>query len=126
MLPAVPIPVSLFGAPQIPAGASAGTPAGAVPVAVSVAPGAFAPVGSISPEDSSSAPFASLVTEAVGQVEKLEKQAKASIEGLISGQGVDVHEAMIAAQKAGMGFELVLAVRNKALAAYQQVLGMQF
>jgi len=39
---------------------------------------------------------------------------------------VDVHEAMIATQKAGMGFELVLSVRNKALAAYQQVMGMQF
>jgi len=25
-----------------------------------------------------------------------------------------------------MGFELMLSVRNKALAAYQQVLGMQF
>jgi flagellar hook-basal body complex protein FliE len=66
------------------------------------------------------------MTEAVGQVQRLESDAKSKIEGLITGQGVDVHEAMIAAQKASMGFELVLAVRNKALAAYQQVLGMQF
>jgi flagellar hook-basal body complex protein FliE len=71
-------------------------------------------------------PFAGLVTEAVGQVQQLELQAKNAIEGLITGKGVDVHEAMIAAQKAGMGFELVLSVRNKALAAYQQVMGMQF
>ena len=44
----------------------------------------------------------------------------------MSGSGVDVHTAMIATEKAEMGFELVLAVRNKALAAYQQVMGMQF
>jgi flagellar hook-basal body complex protein FliE len=39
---------------------------------------------------------------------------------------VDVHDAMIATQKADMSFELALAVRNKAVAAYQQVMGMQF
>jgi flagellar hook-basal body complex protein FliE len=33
---------------------------------------------------------------------------------------------MIATQKADMAFELTLAVRNKAVAAYQQVMGMQF
>ena len=72
------------------------------------------------------APFADLLEEAVGQVQKLEDQANSSIEGLISGKGVDVHEVMIASQEASMGFELVLSLRNKALAAYQQVMGMQF
>ncbi len=33
---------------------------------------------------------------------------------------------MIATEKAEMAFDLVLAVRNKALAAYQQVVAMQF
>jgi len=44
----------------------------------------------------------------------------------MTGSGVDVHTAMIAEQKADMAFELALAVRNKAVAAYQQVMGMQF
>jgi flagellar hook-basal body complex protein FliE len=72
------------------------------------------------------APFADLLVDTVGQVQGLEGEARSKIEGLISGKGVDVHEAMIAAQKAGMGFELVLSLRNKALSAYQQVMGMQF
>ncbi len=46
--------------------------------------------------------------------------------GLMTGTGVDVHQAMIATQKASMAFELALAVRNKAVQAYQQVIGMQF
>jgi flagellar hook-basal body complex protein FliE len=66
------------------------------------------------------------LTDAVGQVDQLESQAHAAVSGLMTGSGVDVHEAMIATQKASMAFELALAVRNKAVQAYQQVIGMQF
>jgi flagellar hook-basal body complex protein FliE len=72
------------------------------------------------------APFSDLLTDAVGQVDGLEKQADAAVTGLMTGAGVDVHEAMIAAQKASMAFELALAVRNKAVQAYQSVIAMQF
>jgi flagellar hook-basal body complex protein FliE len=61
-----------------------------------------------------------------GQVNQLEEQAHAAVTGLMTGSGVDVHQAMIATQKASMAFELALAVRNKAVQAYQQVIGMQF
>jgi flagellar hook-basal body complex protein FliE len=71
-------------------------------------------------------PFSDLLTEAVGQVNQLEEQAHAAVGGLMTGSGVDVHQAMIATQKASMAFELALAVRNKAVQAYQQVIGMQF
>ncbi len=71
-------------------------------------------------------PFADLMTDAVGQVNQLEEQAHTAVAGLMSGSGVDVHQAMIATEKASMGFELALAVRNKAVQAYQQVIGMQF
>ena len=72
------------------------------------------------------APFSDLLTDAVGDVSKLQDQAADAIRGLMSGSGVDVHQAMIATQKADMAFELALAVRNKAVQAYQQVMGMQF
>jgi flagellar hook-basal body complex protein FliE len=72
------------------------------------------------------APFSDLFTDAVGQVNQLESQARAAVTGLMTGTGVDVHQAMIATQKASMAFELALAVRNKAVQAYQQVMGMQF
>jgi flagellar hook-basal body complex protein FliE len=72
------------------------------------------------------APFSDLLTDAVGQVNQLESQARTAVDGLITGSGVDVHQAMIATQKASMSFELALAVRNKAVQAYQQVIGMQF
>jgi flagellar hook-basal body complex protein FliE len=72
------------------------------------------------------APFSDLLTDAVGEVDQLQSQANAAVTGLMTGTGVDVHQAMIATQKADMSFEMALAVRNKAVQAYQQVIGMQF
>jgi len=71
-------------------------------------------------------PFADLLTDAVGQVNQLESEAHAAVTALMTGSGVDVHQAMIATQKASMAFEMALAVRNKAVQVYQSVIGMQF
>jgi flagellar hook-basal body complex protein FliE len=71
-------------------------------------------------------PFSNLFSDAVGQVNALESQARSATTGLMTGAGVDVHQAMIATEKAQMGFELALSVRNKAVQAYQSVMGMQF
>ena len=131
MVPVTQAAVSLFGASLGPATATA-SPAllGGSSDLSAAAVNAPIPFGGQIPAvvgaTDAPAPFADLLTEAVGEVQHLEVQAKSAIEGLISGRGVDVHEAMIAEQKAGMGFELMLSVRNKALAAYQQVMGMQF
>jgi flagellar hook-basal body complex protein FliE len=71
-------------------------------------------------------PFSDLLTDAVGRVGELENRARVTVDGLIAGTGVDVHQAMIAAEKASMAFELALAVRNKAVQAYQSVMSMPF
>jgi flagellar hook-basal body complex protein FliE len=95
------------------AGGSAGLAPQASPLASST--GAAEPV-----------PFADLLADAAGQVDQLESQAQSAVTGLMTGTGVDVHTAMIDMQKASMAFELALAVRNKAVQAYQTVIGMQF
>jgi flagellar hook-basal body complex protein FliE len=71
-------------------------------------------------------PFSDLFSNAVGQIDQLEDQARITVDRMMMGSGVDVHQAMIATQKASMAFELALAVRNKAVQAYQSVMGMQF
>ena len=96
----------------------------------SVAPaltGVASPAVALEPAaQAGAAPFADLLTDAVGQVNQLESQARSAVSGLMTGSGVDVHQAMIATEKASMAFELSLAVRNKAVQAYQQVMSMQF
>jgi len=88
--------------------------------------GATAAMPSSVGESAPATPFGDLLTDAIGQVSQLEDQAHTAVAGLMSGAGVDVHQAMIATQKASMSFELALSVRNKAVQAYQQVVGMQF
>jgi flagellar hook-basal body complex protein FliE len=72
------------------------------------------------------APFSGVFKDAVASVNNLADQASSAVEGLMNGSGVDVHQAMIATQKADLSFEMALAVRNKAVSAYQQVMQMQF
>jgi len=98
----------------------------AIAAATNAAAGAVGKGISTTPAAASPAPFADLLTDAVGQVNALESQADAAVRGMMTGTGVDVHQAMIATEKAGMAFELALAVRNKAVQAYEQVIGMQF
>ncbi|HEX3470355.1 MAG TPA: flagellar hook-basal body complex protein FliE [Silvibacterium sp.] len=86
----------------------------------------FLKAGSVPGAASGSAPFSNLLKNAIDSEQNLENQASSTVEGLMSGSGVDVHQAMIATQKANLAFEMALAVRNKAVAAYQQVMQMQF
>lgn len=71
-------------------------------------------------------PFGELLKSSIENITQLEGQANAAVNGLMTGSGIDVHQAMIAAEKASMAFELALAVRNKAIQSYQSVMSMQF
>ena len=71
-------------------------------------------------------PFAGMMRAMVEQTSALDQQASQAVAGVMNGQGVEIHDALIATQKADIGFELALQVRNKAVAAYQQMMNMQF
>ena len=72
------------------------------------------------------APFSGVLKGLMEQTNTLDAQAQKAVTGMLSGQGVEVHDAMIATQKADMAFELALQVRNKAVGAYQSMMAMQF
>jgi len=81
---------------------------------------------SSAPADGAAAPFAGVLGEAVGNLQDLERRATGAVEGLLAGDGVDVHSAMIAVQKSDQAFEMALAVRGKMVSAYQSLMGVQF
>jgi flagellar hook-basal body complex protein FliE len=70
--------------------------------------------------------FGAVLREAVSEVDNLHLDAQYKVSGLVEGNGVDVHDAMIAVEKADLSFQLMLQVRNKVVQAYQQIAGMQF
>ena len=82
--------------------------------------------GSTAGAGATGVPFAGVLQTMVQQTSALDQEASQAVTGLLNGQGVEIHDAMIATQKANMAFELALQVRNKAVGAYQQMMGMQF
>jgi flagellar hook-basal body complex protein FliE len=105
----------------------AGTIAGAMKGMQSAgAPSDFLNAATNAAENLDGVPFAGMFQTMVQQTSALDKKASQAVTGVLTGQGVDIHDAMIATQKADMAFELALQVRNKAVAAYQQMMGMQF
>lgn len=70
--------------------------------------------------------FADSLKDAVSDVDNLGLDARYKVSSLVENSGADVHDAMIAVEKADLSFQLMLQVRNKVVQAYQQIAGMQF
>jgi flagellar hook-basal body complex protein FliE len=70
--------------------------------------------------------FMNTLQTAMDQVGALQSEADGKVSQLLTGNGHDVHSAMIAIEKATLAFQMMLQVRNKIVAAYQQVSGIQF
>lgn len=64
-------------------------------------------------------------SELVSKVNDIQVQSDKSINGLASGESKNLHEVMIAVEKASISFQFMSQVRNKALEAYQEVMRMQ-
>ena len=70
--------------------------------------------------------FSDILDQAVFHVDQLQQDANQKIGAMLSGDASDVHNAMIAVQKADLSFQLMMQVRNKVIQAYQEVERMQF
>lgn len=62
--------------------------------------------------------------ELVGKVNDLSQQSDQAIQKLATGENRNLHETMIAVEKASVSFLFMSQVRNKALEAYQEVMRM--
>ncbi len=70
--------------------------------------------------------FTKSLQDAISEVGNLQSEADTHVNQLLTGNGQDVHSAMIAVEKASLAFDMMVQVRNKIVQAYQQVSGMQF
>jgi flagellar hook-basal body complex protein FliE len=67
--------------------------------------------------------FAESLAGLVENVEKSSAEANTAIQGMVD-KNTDVHEAMIALQRAEMALQLTVQVRNKVVQAYQDIMRM--
>jgi flagellar hook-basal body complex protein FliE len=83
------------------------------------------PVTPLDPGSKSDGGFSSVLTDAMQKVGQLGDDATKSVENFLSGEGDDLHKTIMATQRADLGMELFLQVRNKVVAAYQEAMRMQ-
>ncbi len=69
--------------------------------------------------------FGDRVKEALNDANDLQLNAANVANQFVKGEIEDVHDVMIAAEKASVSLELVLEVRNKLLDAYREIMKMQ-
>jgi len=69
--------------------------------------------------------FKEFLAESIGEVKRLENQADTTIKQLVAGEIKDVTDAVMAVEKADMAFQTMMQVRNKMVAAYEEIMRMQ-
>ncbi len=69
--------------------------------------------------------FADTLKGAINTVDKLQKDADVKMQELAVGKSQNIHETMIAAEKADIALKLMMQVRNKIIDAYQEIMRMQ-
>lgn len=70
--------------------------------------------------------FGQWLSQSLNEVNELQQTADIASQKLITGESKDIHGTMIAMQKAGIAFDLTMEIRNKVVAAYEEVKRMQF
>lgn len=70
--------------------------------------------------------FVDTLKHTLQQAQEIQGQADNKVSSLMTGQGGDIQGTMLAVEKANLSFELAMEVRNKIVAAYQDVYNMQF
>ncbi len=76
-------------------------------------------------EDTNSASFGQVLGDALNKVNSRQVEADKAAEGLISGDIDNLHDVMIASEKAQLSLNMSVQVVNKAVDAYNEISRMQ-
>ncbi|NLK51255.1 MAG: flagellar hook-basal body complex protein FliE [Syntrophomonadaceae bacterium] len=68
--------------------------------------------------------FTQYLNAAIHEVNALQKEADQAAIKVVTGEMEEIHQAVIAAEKASLSMQLALQVRNKVLEAYQEIIRM--
>jgi flagellar hook-basal body complex protein FliE len=66
--------------------------------------------------------FSEVLKKAIEDVSGLEKEADTAIQALAAGKSDNIHEAMIALQKADLSFKAMMEIRDKLINAYKEIM----
>lgn len=69
--------------------------------------------------------FGKLLEKSLSDVNATQLDADRAIKELVAGRNKNIHETMLAIEKADMSFKLAMQVRNKVIEAYKEIMRMQ-
>ncbi len=75
-------------------------------------------------EHSGRADFGNMVKSAIDQVNQLQSASSQTANDFLTGKNDDLVKVMVDSQKAGLGFQAVVQVRNRMVSAYQDIMKM--
>ena len=90
--------------------------------ATQISPEAFGAIGPVQAPANTS--FGDMLTTAVEQVNTKQVEAKNALSGLASGENVDIHGTMIKLEQAEISLRAMTSVRDRMVAAYEQIMNM--
>ncbi|NLJ85987.1 MAG: flagellar hook-basal body complex protein FliE [Firmicutes bacterium] len=80
----------------------------------------------VSRRNKASQSFAEVFKEAFLSVDTLQKESDVITEAFVIGDPtVEVHDVVVAAEKARLALDLTVSIRNKLVEAYQEIMRMQ-
>ncbi len=69
--------------------------------------------------------FGEFLVDSVSKVNNLQQDANVAMEKLASGQSKNLHETLLAVEKADIAFKTMNQVRSKVIDAYREIMKMQ-
>ncbi|MDE3838514.1 flagellar hook-basal body complex protein FliE [Bacillus methanolicus] len=69
--------------------------------------------------------FSAVLKEQIEKMNEAQNQSDLMTEKLARGENVDLHQVMIASQKANITLQATIEIRNKVIEAYQEIMRMQ-
>ncbi len=70
--------------------------------------------------------FGDMLRRSLAEANEAQQKSDQAAEALATGRSTDIHQAMIAMEKAEISLQLMMQVRNKIVAAYDEIRRMQF
>jgi len=70
--------------------------------------------------------FQEVLNDAFGQVDEMQKTADEMVIDFSKGNIENMHDVMVAIEKADMGLKLTVEIRNKLLDAYREIMNLRF
>src|SRR3990172_12792404 len=69
--------------------------------------------------------FSDMLNGSVDKVNTMQNEADQAVQDLLVGKDQNIHQVMIAVEKANLSFNMMMQVRNKIINAYEEIMRTQ-